>query len=63
MIRSQGLYRYVNGDRYHGLWHNNVPHGAGTYTTKNGFEYRGQWENGKVRVAMFHIADAVVGTC
>ena len=41
-----GVYTWLDGRRYEGLYAHNKKHGQGTYTYSDGSKYSGQWSNG-----------------
>ena len=42
-----GTYTWPNGEKYEGLWKNDVPNGLGTYTWDGGNKYIGNHKDGK----------------
>lgn len=41
-----GIYRFANGHRYEGAWHEGRRQGLGMYTFRNGETQSGHWQNG-----------------
>ncbi|KAL6981362.1 hypothetical protein U1Q18_022990 [Sarracenia purpurea var. burkii] len=41
-----GMYRFANGQRYEGAWHEGRRQGLGMYTFRNGETQSGHWNNG-----------------
>lgn len=41
-----GVYRFANGHRYEGAWHEGRRQGLGMYTFRNGETQSGHWQNG-----------------
>lgn len=41
-----GVYRFQNGHRYEGAWHEGKRQGLGMYTFRNGETQCGHWQNG-----------------
>jgi hypothetical protein len=41
-----GTLNTPDGDKYDGMWENDVFHGQGTYTWADGSKYTGEWKNG-----------------
>ncbi|RWV99830.1 hypothetical protein BHE74_00030973 [Ensete ventricosum] len=41
-----GVYRFANGHRYEGSWHEGKRQGLGMYTFRNGETQSGHWQNG-----------------
>lgn len=38
-----GVYKFVNGNKYEGQWHNHMKHGDGKFYYQNGELYIGEW--------------------
>ena len=45
-VNGYGSYTWKNGDKYEGLWKDDIIHGQGTYTWANGDKYIGSHKNG-----------------
>ena len=43
MKEGNGTYYYVNGERYEGLFQDDVLHGYGCYWFLGGHKYEGDW--------------------
>lgn len=41
-----GVYKFANGHRYEGAWHEGTRQGLGTYTFRSGQIQSGHWQNG-----------------
>lgn len=55
-----GIYRYSNGDEYHGEWKEGKRSGKGKLTMSDLSEYEGNWSNGKKNgkgIMKFHRPD------
>nr|GMC80682.1 phosphatidylinositol 4-phosphate 5-kinase 4-like [Ipomoea batatas] len=46
-----GVYKFGNGHRYEGAWHEGRRQGFGTYTFRNGETQSGHWQNGVLNVS------------
>lgn len=46
-----GVYRFANGHRYEGAWHEGRRQGFGMYTFRNGDTQSGHWDNGVLSVS------------
>ena len=36
-MEGNGIYKFFNGNEYHGQWKDDKSHGQGTYIFKNGY--------------------------
>jgi hypothetical protein len=46
-----GVYRFANGHRYEGAWHEGRRQGCGMYTFRNGDTQSGYWDNGVLTIS------------
>lgn len=44
--KFEGIYKYVNSDKYSGDWKDGKRHGQGKLKLANGYEYSGRWNDG-----------------
>jgi hypothetical protein len=46
-FNGYGIATYLNGDKYEGIWVNNLPNGNGTFTYADGRQLIGEFKDGK----------------
>ena len=45
MKHGQGVYKWINGDKYTGAYEENERNGEGEFTWEDGHKYKGEWKN------------------
>nr|GEV57678.1 MORN motif-containing protein [Tanacetum cinerariifolium] len=51
ILHGFGVYRFANGHRYEGAWHEGRRQGCGMYAFRNGGTQSGYWDNGVLTIS------------
>jgi hypothetical protein len=57
-MHGYGVYKFANGHRYEGSWHDGRKQGLGIYTFRNGDTHAGHWHLGTLESRSTQVPNA-----